>query len=158
MQGRSRGIVAPWCFHPLNWERCFLPLFCKRYLDRWFEHTLRSFCQIGDKAYWSYEVFLMNAYFSVSTESSKAFYSVWSLIISRVTEQSLSCGQLIKIVGETTSRLTCPFILQAHAGQGVVGRLKRLKDVLSSVFLAGWVMITCKIWLGVLGVQLLGSD
>ena len=61
MLGCLRGTVAPWSTRLLSWERCFLLFSCERCPDRWFRHTLWSFCQFGDPTYWYSRSFLRNA-------------------------------------------------------------------------------------------------
>ena len=171
MRGKPRGTVVPWCFHPLNWEWYFLPFFYKRCSDRWSEHTLRSFCQIGDQAYWSYEAFLMNVYLFYWVVGG--FYSVWSLVklnMGRLfdfrSHDGCSEGGRAIIILQVANRDCWWDDLSSHlsfhsvgdARQGVAGRLKRPRDVLSSVLLARWVMIAREMWSGVLlGTTITGS-
>ena len=65
MWGCPRGTVAPWSIRPLNWERCILLFSYKKCLDRWFRHTLRSFCQFGNPTSWYSKGFLRNTFLSL---------------------------------------------------------------------------------------------
>ena len=107
------------------------------------------------------------------TESSGALYSAWSLAILKMgrlfdfhSHDGCSEGGRTIIILQAIDR-DCWWddlssLLSFHStgdtGQGVAGRMKRPGDVLSSVLLAGWVIIAHKIWSKVLlGLIITGS-
>ena len=131
MRGCPRDTIAPWSIRPLNWERCIFLFSCKRCPDMWSGHTLRSFCQFGNPTYWYSRGFLKNILPLSLIGSSRAFYSVWSLVALKVGKtlwlsQSWWCsegGRVIIILQaadrdcwggrEVICHLTCLFTLQA---------------------------------------------